>query len=79
VLSKFADFTGYKDALPIVSLAPPANPLVEAANESEALLRIYNPMTDSAALKCSPHQFEELRNNYNFRREPSAYEIRLCE
>lgn len=79
VLSKFADFTGYKDALPIVPLAPPANPLVEAANESEALLRIYNPMTDSAALKCSPHQFEELRNNYNFRREPSAYEIRLCE
>ena len=79
VLNKFAEFIGYKEALPITPLAPPADPVVEAATESEALLRIYNPLGDSAALKCSPHLFEELRNNYNFRREPSAYEIRLSE
>ena len=77
VLRKFAEYTDYKGALPIAPLAAPADPVVVADCEAAALLGIYNPLNDTAGLKRAPHLFEELRNNYNFRREPSAYEIRL--
>jgi erythronate-4-phosphate dehydrogenase len=43
----------------------------------EALLQIYNPHTDSQALKARPEFFEQLRGNYPIRHEEQAYEIKL--
>lgn len=40
---------------------------------NEAYLQLYNPMTDSLALKQHPEQFEQFRGNYPVRREPSAF------
>lgn len=75
VLEAFARFSGYGLELPIARLSTPLNPIVKAASEAEALLTIYNPLDDTVALKQAPEMFEALRNNYNLRREPSAYKI----
>lgn len=56
---------------------PPVEPIIEAATEAEALLKIYNPETDTRRLKEQPGQFEYLRGHYPFRREAEAYSIRL--
>lgn len=77
VLQKFGDFTEFKGKLPLATLPAPAQATVTAANEGNAFLEIYNPMRDTEALKNNPLTFEELRNNYNFRREPSAYKIEI--
>ena len=77
VLERFADFTDYSEPLPIEPLPSPENPLVEEKSMEKALLSIYNPDDDTAKLKQSPELFEELRNNYCFRREPSAYQISI--
>ena len=77
VLQKFADFIGYKGQLPLASLPAPAQPLVKALTEGDAYVGIYNPLHDTESLKNNPSLFEELRNNYNFRREPSAYKIEI--
>lgn len=77
VLQKFADFTGYKKQLPLEFLPSPLSPIVKAIDESEAFLQIYNPLNDTTPLKEAPRLFENLRNSYNFRREPSAYKIIL--
>ena len=76
-LQRFAEFTAFAGELPLTPLPAPANPVVKAADAAEASLKIYNPLDETVALKQSPHLFEELRNNYNFRREPCAYEIVL--
>lgn len=55
----------------------PADPVVRAETLSEAYLTIYNPETDSRALKENPGRFEWFRGNYPIRREPEAYTIRL--
>ncbi len=46
-------------------IAPGAaqNVTIQAISES------YNPLIDTHALKASPHDFEALRNNYNYRNE----------
>ncbi|MBQ5817593.1 MAG: 4-phosphoerythronate dehydrogenase [Bacteroidaceae bacterium] len=75
VLQKFAEFIDYKRDVPLAALSAPSQPVIEAVNEGEAFLAIYNPLLDTEPLKKSPLQFEELRNNYNFRREPTAYKI----
>ena len=77
VLKKFADFVGYGGGLPLATLPAPAKAIITAANEGDALLEIYNPMNDTELLKEKPSIFEELRNNYNFRREPIAYKIEI--
>ena len=77
VLKKFADFVGYGGELPLATLPAPAKAIITAANEGDALLEIYNPMNDTEPLKEKPSIFEELRNNYNFRREPIAYKIEI--
>ena len=77
VLERFADFTDYSEPLPIEPLPSPENPLIEEKSMGKALLSIYNPDDDTAKLKQSPELFEELRNNYCFRREPSAYQISI--
>ncbi len=77
VLQKFADFIGYEGEVPSATLSAPSQADVRAASEGEAFLGIYNPMCDTELLKSNPAAFEELRNNYNFRREPSAYKIEI--
>ena len=60
---------------PITSIQPPppSQPLLKGCSRAEALLSIYNPHTDSAALKATPDQFEYLRGHYPLRREEQAY------
>ncbi len=55
----------------------PEQPLICAPTWQEALLRIYNPQTDSHQLKQHPGDFEYLRGHYPLRREPKAYIIRI--
>ena len=55
----------------------PTQPLIQAATLPDALLQIYNPHTDSQALKKHPEWFEQLRGNYPLRREEGAYRISL--
>ena len=54
----------------------PLNPVITAANETEAYLQMYNPRRDSDALKTHPEQFEQLRGDYPLRRERQAYLFR---
>lgn len=77
VLKKFADYTEYKGKLPLATLPAPSQPTIKAPTEGEALIEIYNPMHDTEPLKNNPQTFEALRNNYKFRREPSAYKIEI--
>ncbi|WP_321335218.1 4-phosphoerythronate dehydrogenase PdxB [uncultured Bacteroides sp.] len=60
----------------IVPPLPDTN-TIYAANEAEALLKIYNPLVDSDALKAHPELFEQLRGDYPLRREAEAYNIIL--
>ena len=53
----------------------PTSPVSLDGNIEEALLQIYNPHTDSHALKARPKDFEWLRGNYPHRREETAYGI----
>lgn len=55
----------------------PSNPVIHAATEAEALLRIYNPQTDSGMLKAHPELFEKFRGDYPLRREKEAYVVKL--
>ncbi len=77
MVEAFAQFSRYCGQLPIMSLPTPAQPIVKADTLSEALLYIYDPQNDTNQLKSSPNSFEELRNNYNLRREPKAYTIEI--
>ena len=79
VLREFARYMNYCGIVPLPQLAAPECPCVKAAGECEALLSIYTPLEDTVALKNSPGEFENLRNNYKLRREPSAYSIEIRE
>ena len=79
MVEAFAEFSGHKETLPIMVLPAPANPNVSASTLPDAQLDIYNPLNDTKLLKSSPDKFEELRNNYNLRREPKAYIIEVKE
>ncbi len=76
MLQAFKQFTKYNNEIPEISLPKPDTPNIDATNEEEALLKIYNPGIDSNKLKTSPSDFEHLRNNYPLRREPKAYNIK---
>jgi erythronate-4-phosphate dehydrogenase len=75
VLEAFARFAGYVGEIPQLQLDAPSCQVVEACSEQDALLAIYLPLDDTVMLKEAPSQFENLRNNYVLRREPSAYKI----
>ena len=60
-------------AVPSILPPQPAQTTLHADNRAEALLGIYNPHTDSYALKTSPESFEHLRGHYPLRREEQAY------
>lgn len=56
-------------------IAPP-NPTLTihaSTDRKDYLIAIYNPHTDSKALKAHPELFEHLRGNYPLRREEHAY------
>ncbi len=77
VLDAFLEFAGYTGRKPRLQLPPPENDTIDASSECEALLSIYSPLDDTVLLKNSPADFEELRNSYKLRREPSSYKIVL--
>lgn len=77
VLREFAAFFDCTSSLPSLSLPAPSSPVVAAPSLSQALLQIYSPARDSIALKSNPQNFENLRNNYKLRREPSAFDIKI--
>lgn len=79
VLRKFAKRFGCERVVPSLYLPSPLPSLVEAPSFAAACLKIYNPFADSLALKTAPQNFEDLRNNYNLRREPSAFEIKIVQ
>lgn len=59
--------------VPEILPPPPSQAKIHASSRAEALLNIYNPHTDSEALKTSPSLFEHLRGHYPLRREEQAY------
>ena len=75
-LAALAAHFGLAD-IPDVQAPSPKQPIICASNLAEALLQIYNPHTDSQALKARPEFFEQLRGNYPIRHEEQAYEIKL--
>lgn len=75
-LAALAAHFGLAD-IPDVQAPSPKQPIICANNQMEALLQIYNPHTDSQALKSRPQFFEQLRGNYPIRHEQQAYEIKL--
>ena len=78
VLRRFAEYFGCEQALPSLALPVPCPSQVVAPSFAAACLTIYNPHADSLALKTAPQNFEDLRNNYNLRREPSAFDIKIA-
>lgn len=77
VLMAFASFSGYEGELPLPQLPAPVPSMIVASTFADAMLEIYKPHSDSHVLKDHPESFEEQRNNYHLRREPSAYKIHL--
>ena len=73
-LAALAAHFGMAD-VPAVQAPTPLQPLISAGSKAEALLQIYNPHTDSHALKAQPALFEQLRGNYPIRHEEQDYEI----
>lgn len=66
-----------KDAELTIFPPSPSETIIEAVTQAEAMLKIYNPQTDTRRLKEHPGQFEYFREHYPFRREAEAYSIRL--
>ncbi len=54
---------------PLIVPPPLPRTFVPAGNDDDLRLQLYNPLDDSARLKASPEDFEELRGNYPLRRE----------
>lgn len=54
---------------------PPANPLICAEDETDALLQMYDPRRDCEALRRHPEHFEQLRDDYPLRREREAFTV----
>ena len=77
VLDAFCKFFGCVGAQPVLSLPAPSEPCLCASSFGDAVLKIYDPHSDSSVLKNEPSRFEDLRNNYNLRREMSAFDVKI--
>lgn len=61
--------------LPRVTIAGPLPPSVPKSVSRNAIIRSYDPVADTVALKAAPGDFEKLRNDYQLRDEtPQAAE-----
>jgi erythronate-4-phosphate dehydrogenase len=66
-------------------IPPPENPAIRIPNKGmepleaarHAVNAAYDIRRDDDALRRAPEKFEELRSAYDFRREPTAYEVEL--
>lgn len=63
--------------VPSITPPPPTEAVLYSTSLSDALLQIYNPMTDCRALREYPERFEQLRGDYPLRREQQAYTINI--
>lgn len=77
VLGAFARFFGCVECVPSLSLPAPSPDTLYASSFADAVLQTYSPDEDSQRLKAYPAEFENLRNNYNLRREVSAYKLSI--
>lgn len=77
VLDAFCKFFGCVGAQPVLALPAPSEPCLCASSFGDAVLKIYDPHSDSSVLKKEPSRFEDLRNNYNLRREMSAFDVKI--
>lgn len=77
VLAAFCDHFACGHLMPQLALPAPQEPVVKAPTFAGAVIEIYNPHDDSSVLKREPQLFEDLRNNYNLRREMSAFDIKI--
>lgn len=66
VLDSLTEFFGLGSLPPME-----ADLSVASAPSAEAIARSYSPAADTARLKAAPGSFEDLRNNYSYRREPA--------
>lgn len=55
----------------------PLQPVIQAHNETEACLQMYDPRHDCQALRAHPELFEKLRGDYPLRREKKAYQVEI--
>lgn len=84
-LSRFFGL-GLDDWLPASLPAPESAELLADASEEdlkvllwEIFSQTYDVNSDNRRLRASPDSFEQLRGDYPFRREPSAYAVRLFQ
>lgn len=61
----------------LINPPKPKNTIIHAGSLSEAYLQIYNPKTDSEALKNHPEEFEKQRGDYPLRREKEAFTFEI--
>jgi len=73
-LTAFCDFFHLPKNFIIEPPMPSVTEII-AKDQSEALLKIYDPRKDSKALKDNPTQFEYLRGNYPLRRQKETYTL----
>ena len=53
---------------PLGAEVPPAAP---ETVDAQSILSTYDPLADTAALRANPELFEDLRNHYALREEPT--------
>jgi len=61
---------------PVISVPKPFDAFIDYNSLAHVILRTYNPFLESMRLKRSPSKFEYMRENYVFRREPVAYNVK---
>lgn len=75
-LESLCHFFEMKDPHPEIILQKPFDALIDYHSLAQVMLRTYNPFLESARLKRNPDEFEKMRENYAFRREPVAYNVK---
>lgn len=61
---------------PQIDLPRPLDALIDFHSLDQVVFRTYNPFSESMRLKQSPDEFENMRENYEFRREPFGYKVK---
>lgn len=61
---------------PEIDLPSPLDPLIDFLSLAQVILRTYSPFSETMHLKQTPDAFENMRENYRFRREPFGYKVK---